>query len=271
MIKNLFKILAFAIAYVLLFVGLGCAWEFLYQNSLVSYGSVALVAVLPNMIALCLLLIYRRLTREKWTLAEVEKWLAMPPQQRVGPIATARRKLIGRMLWIPCVAASVISLFPSETFGIATHLLRGRVTVLGKYRVRTPITWVISSTQTTYLWTIAAPGIGRIGFKRYWRHETLVSEASFAPVEHPELQLDKNVPLQGATVLSVRTFRFGKQKLSCWDLIHNNKFVGSYPTDPYIAEISCSTENDDFYAHFSGWRGDSLAFYETLQRITITE
>ncbi|HTQ59340.1 MAG TPA: hypothetical protein VMI32_03900 [Candidatus Solibacter sp.] len=94
---------------------------------------------------------------------------------------------------------------------------------------------------------------------------------SFYPVEHPEQQLDKNVPLEGQTILAKRSVRFGQQMMNCWDLIHHNKFVGSSPTDPELADIACSTDNDDFYAHFSGWRGDASTFYGTLQRITFTD
>jgi hypothetical protein len=93
---------------------------------------------------------------------------------------------------------------------------------------------------------------------------------SFYPVEHPEQQLVKNVPLDGETILAKRSIPFGQQTMNCWDLIHHNKFVGSSPSDPTLADIACSTDNDNFYAHFSGWRGDAPAFYETLQRITFT-
>jgi hypothetical protein len=93
---------------------------------------------------------------------------------------------------------------------------------------------------------------------------------SLYPVEHPEQQLVKNIPLEGETILARRSIRFGLQTLNCWDLIHHNKFVGSSPTDPALADIACSTDNDDFYAHFSGWRGDAPTFFETLHGITFT-
>jgi hypothetical protein len=107
-----------------------------------------------------------------------------------------------------------------------------------------------------------------LGFRKYWNRDVPVSKMSFYPVEHPEQQSDKNVPLDGVTILAKRSSRFGEQVMNCWDLIHHNKFVGSSPTDPALADIACSTDNDDFYAHFSGWRGDAPTFYETLQRIT---
>ena len=271
MLKKALKALVFVFAYLLLFACFGYIWDPLCRNSYVSYDSVDLVIVIVNVIMFGALKIYRHRTRKQWISAEAKKWLSIPARERIGPIASRRRKLLAGILWIPCVLVLMVSLFASEATGIATHMFQSGTVVLGQYRIRTPLTWVILSDQKSYLWTIATPGIGRIGFKRYWLRETPVSEMSLYPVPHPEPQLTKNVPLDGQTVLEKRSIQFGKQTLTCWDLIHNNKFVGSYPTDPAIADIACSTENDDFYAHFSGWRGDTSAFYETLQGITITE
>jgi len=148
---------------------------------------------------------------------------------------------------------------------------RGAAVVLGKYHIRTPLTCIVSGDYKTYLWTFSAPGIARLGFRKYWKRDIPVSEMSFYPVEHSEQQLVKNVPLDGETILAKRSIRFGQQTMNCWDLIHHNKFVGSSPSDPTLADIACSTDNDDFYAHFSGWRGDAPTFYETLQRITFTD
>lgn len=175
------------------------------------------------------------------------------------------------LLWLPCVIASFVFFFAPETACIVTHLVHSRDVVLGRYHIRTPLTCVIGGYQDTYLWTFAAPGIARLGFKKYWNRDIPVSEMGFYPVQHPERQLDKNVPLNGQTILAKRSFRFGRQMMNCWDLVHHNRFVGSSPTDPSLADIACSTDNDDFYAHFSGLRTDSPTFYETLQGITLTE
>jgi hypothetical protein len=177
-----------------------------------------------------------------------------------------------KLLWLPCAVVLVLSFFAPEIACISTHLVNHRDVVLGKYHIRTPVTCVVFvGYDDTFLWTFAAPGIARLGFRRYWNREVPVSKMVFYPVQHPEQQLDKNVPLDGETILAKRSIRFGQQLINCWDLIHHNKFVGSSPTDPALADIACSTDNDDFYAHFSGWRHDAPAFYETLQRITLTD
>ena len=176
-----------------------------------------------------------------------------------------------KLLWLPCAVVFVLSFFATEIACIATHLVSSRDVVLNKYHIRAPLTCVVGGDHNTYLWTFAAPGIARLGFRKYWNREVPLSKMVFYPVQHPEQQLDKNVPLDGETILAKRSIRFGQQLINCWDLIHHNKFVGSSPTDPALADIACSTDNDDFYAHFSGWRDDAPAFYETLQRITFTD
>jgi len=138
---------------------------------------------------------------------------------------------------------------------------------LANYRIQIPITWVVGYSETTHFSAMTAPGIGRIGFLPYWRNEVPVSEMGFYPVSHPEQQFTKNVPLEGATVIAKRSFAFGNESLNCWDLIQHNKYVGSFPKDPSIANIRCSSDSEHFYAYFVGWRGDSASFYNTLQSI----
>jgi hypothetical protein len=188
-----------------------------------------------------------------------------------GPIARGNSFGMKKLLWLPCPVVLLLSLFAPEIACIATHLSSSRDVALGKYHIRTPLTCIVSGDYKTYLWTFSAPGIARLGFKKYLKRDIPVSEMSFYPVEHPEQQLVKNVPLDGKTILAKHSIRFGQQTINCWDLIHHNKFVGSSPSDPTLADITCSTDNDDFYAHFSGWRGDAPTFYETLQRITFPD
>lgn len=182
------------------------------------------------------------------------------------------RKIIRRgLLLLPSVLASIAFLFSPEVAGITRNVISKRNTMMGKYRVNPPIHWVTGYGGDSSLALITAPGIGRIGFQRYWRDEVPVSEMGFYPISHPELQLTKNVPLDDVTILEKRSLVLGHESLTCWDLIHHNKYVGDRPGDPAIADIRCSTNTDDFYAYFTGWRGDSNAFYETLRGIRVVE
>ncbi len=105
-----------------------------------------------------------------------------------------------KLLWLPCPAVFLVSLFAPEIACLSTHLLSSRDVVLGKYHIRTPLTCVGGGDYNTYLWTFSAPGIARLGFRKYWNRDVPVSKMSFYPVEHPEQQLDKNVPLDGTTI-----------------------------------------------------------------------
>jgi hypothetical protein len=188
-----------------------------------------------------------------------------------SPIVRGNSLSMRKLLWLPCVVVFLVSLFAPEIACISTHLLKSREVVLGKYHIRTPLTHFGGGDYNAYLWTLSAPGIARLGFRKYWERDIPVSEMSFYPVQHPEKQLVKNVPLDGETVLAKRSIRFGQQIMNCWYVIHHSKFVGSSPADPALADIACSTDNDDFYTRFSGWRSDAPTFYETLQGITLTE
>src|ERR1700730_8523211 len=110
-----------------------------------------------------------------------------------------------KLLWLPCPVVFLLSLFAPEIACIANHLWSSRDVVLGKYHIRTPLTCIGGGDHKTYLWTFSAPGIARLGCRKYWKRDIPLSEMSFYPVEHPEQQLAKNVPLDGATILAERS------------------------------------------------------------------
>jgi hypothetical protein len=269
-LKKAIVLLAFVVAYMLLFIGSQYLWYLCYQESLLSARTEYLAIVLTNVIMFGSFVFYRHCTREKWLAEEAKRWLAARKMKQTSSIVKRRKALWRGLLCVPYVIVSLVSLFVPEAIGVASHLGVSRTAALGNYQVHIPNTWFVGDRQDDYLWVMTVPGVGRIGFERYWRLEVPLSEMTLYPVPHPEEQLSKNVNLAGETVLARRTFALGNETLTCWDLIHNNPFVGSYPTDPSIADISCTTETDHFYVHFLGWRRDSAVFYETLQRITLT-
>lgn len=265
-------VIMFLLAYPLLLFGCVYLWESVFWDTyLVGATGDLFIVVLPVVIMFSVFLFHRYRTRDRWISQEAEKWLAMRLRQKAMPTAPWRRIFQRGLLWVPSVLVLVLFLFLPETAGIAAHLLRSRVVTLGNYRIRTPLTYISGTDQSTHLWMLAAPGIGRIGIQPYYRNRVPVTEMVFLRIQHPEQQLDRNVPLESATVLAKKSFPLGKQTLTCWDLIHKNKFVVSSPTDRSVADIGCSTESDDFYAHFFGWRHDSATFYKTLQQITVAE
>lgn len=269
--KKAIWLLVFILAYTFAFRGFEYFWDLFYLDSYFPSGTKIIIVIVANLTLFIVFLLYRYRTRERRLAKEADEYLAMRMRERAVPVTATGRRLRRGLLWVPCVLVSMAFMFVPETVGIASHLFSSRTAVLDKYRVRTPISWIIGYNQNNYLWAITAPGIARIGFQRYWRNEVPVSEMGFYPVPHPEAQFDKNVPLDSATILAKHSFELGKESLTCWDLIHHNKFVDPSPTDPLIADIRCSSDSEDFYVYFVGWRGDLPGFYGTLKSIRIVE
>ncbi len=279
--KKPLGLLAFVLAYPLFFRGFLHIWYAGYHPSFSTVATEDLVIGITSIVTYVLLFIfpvfmfpvfvsYRRRTREKWLAEEAEKWLATRNREQTSQVTGWRRALRRGLLWAPCVMVSLVLPFMPEAIGVGYHLFVSRAAELSKCHIQTPITW-IGGCNDSFLWAITAPGMGRIGIRRYWRDEVPVSVMGFYPVPHPEEQFTKNVPLDSVTILSKHSFALGNESLNCWDLIHHNKFVGSYPTDRSIADIRCSSDSEHFYAYFIGWRGDSAAFYATLQGIKIAK
>lgn len=160
----------------------------------------------------------------------------------------------------------VFLLFP-EFAGITTHLFQRQS--VGHYRLVIPLTWIIARSNGTYQWVIAGRGIGLVGLVPYWRREEHISEMVFyGDTSHDKWNDEK--PPAHAKVLSEQKLTFGQELLTCWDIVPYAK-TRPDPVDPAFAEIICNSSKNDFYAHFSGWRIDSSAFYKLLLETTERE
>jgi uncharacterized membrane protein len=259
-LNNIIRVTAFILAYIFAVLGVEYSWYRFYVDSYLSSGTEILILIAVNLAFLIVFLLYRHKTREHRLEEEANRYLARRARERALPKAANRRRIRRRLLWVPSVLVSITSFFVPETVGTASHISSSRTATLDKYRVKTPITWIIRYQQGQYIWAFTAPGVGRIGITGYWRGEVPTSEMSFYPIHDPENQFDKNVPLNDATILAKHIFRLGGESLTCWDLIHHNKFVGPSPIDPSIADVGCSGDSEHFYAHFDGWRGDLPGF-----------
>ena len=233
-----------------------------------SMATLDLVIVLPIAIVFGVFICYRRFTRHDSIQEEAETWLRGRERNRYGSIPCPRKKWRAVLLWMPCLAVSLFATCITEVIGMTSRLFYSPLpNISGKHFI-IPEIWIIDHQENSHLSAMTVPGIARIGIKRYWDDAVPLSQIVFIDVAHPEEQLAPNVFLQGETILAKRSFRFGSETLNCWDLIHNNPYVGPSPKDPFIADISCTTESNHFYAHFNGWRGDSDAFYKALHSVT---
>jgi hypothetical protein len=163
-------------------------------------------------------------------------------------------------------------MFAPETAGIVSNLTSHRTVYLAQYRIRVPLTWFDDNYNgDTHFSAMTAPGMGRIGFRRYWRRQVPVSDMGLYLVLHPEGNLIKNVPLDGDTILAERSFSLGNESLKCWDMVEHNRFVGPRPSDPSTALIKCTSDSEHLYAYFHGWRDDAGAFYSILEQLNYRE
>jgi hypothetical protein len=269
--KKVARVVAFILSYLLLQTGLFWLISYLPVYSNIRSTATTISIAFTNSFMLGLFLIYRHRTHNRWVSEEADKWLANKRAENSKIVRQQKRNFVRILVWLPALLVTGISLFVPEMIGLVLHGARPDTVSMGKLQIKIPRTWIGGSGSSDYLYLMTAPGVGRIGFMHYWHHNVPPSEMLFYPVPHPELNFYKNVPLDGATILAKRSFPLGEETLSCWDLIHNNPYVGPRPKDPMIADISCSTESGHFYAHFDGWRRDANTFYEVLENIVVKQ
>jgi hypothetical protein len=220
-----------------------------------------LAFVTSNALMLGLLLYYRQKTRHRWINEEAGKWLASRSLGRDTGASRWRRQIRRGMLWAPTLIELVVFLFFPEVLGIASHLFR--TVSLGHHRIEIPLTWIIAD-NSSYIWVVAARGIGRVGPASYWRKDEPISEMTLYSASYGPFDAE---PPAHAKVLSKQELPFGNEAMICWDIIPY-AYTRPSPIDPGFAEIICSTAQNDFAARFSGWRTDLPMFYEGLQRVT---
>src|SRR5437588_1449432 len=259
--KRALKVFAFAVCYVtayffvlfvLIDVGDFVGSTFQLRNAYL------LGFFVGNFLMIGLLIYCRRKTRDRWIRAEAERWLA----ERSRPsVYVRRRKLWGRVLWIPSGLVLVVLLFLPEAAGLVSHLFCGRSVPLHQYRLKTPLTWIVASSSNSSALLIATKGIARVGLRSYWQGEEPISEMSFS-VGHDSSLLG-GWYLAHARILAKPTLERGPEKLTCWDIVPYADTRMS-PMDPRSAEILCRSGQNDFAANFVGTRTDSAAFYDLL-------
>jgi hypothetical protein len=262
MMKKSLRVFAFAVGYVIAYFFVLIL--FLYVADLVAatfqLRYIDLVAfIFGNVLMIGLLLYFRHKTQDKWIRAEAKRWLV----ERSQPLIYVRRKRLWRAaLWMPSVLALAIFLFFPETAGLASHLFRGRTVNLRQYRLKIPPTWIVVTSSDSSAWVIAGKGIARVGFRPYWRREEPISEVSIY-VRSDSAEMSEWY-LSRAKVLSKQTLKLGQGELTCFDII-SYADTRPLPINSSLAEIFCSSNQNNFNASFSGQRSDSPAFYGLLR------
>lgn len=181
--KRALKVIAFSVGYVaaylcVLVVSIFVA-DFVDSNFHLAYAD--LVAFLfGNVLMIGLLIYWRHRTRESWIRAEAETWLADRSNRVSSRGHVWSRRLRHGILWVPSGIALAAFLFFPEIGGLVSHLFCGRSVQLNQYRLKMPLTWIVSSTSYS-AWAIAGQGIGRVGTRPVLAEGTASLRNSFLP------------------------------------------------------------------------------------------
>jgi hypothetical protein len=270
--KKPLRVFAFLLAYTLLLGVLTYLVDAFFRQTYFFFTAIDLVMVFTNVFMFSLFILYRAKTRKAWISREAEKWLEVRSRERIRPSPLWRKNAHKGLLWLPSAIVLVAFLFLPEIAGVVSHVWHGRSLDLQRFHLRTPLTWVLVTDESSDCWAFASKGIARAGIGPYLRNEPPFSEVHFYAVLQPGADLSHaDEPSRVARVISQRSIPFGDRTLSCWDVIPPHPVHGPESIDYSFADIRCATKPYDFWAHFSGLRGDSPLFYETLQNVVITK
>ena len=206
-------------------------------------------------------LVFRRMTRAEYVIAESERWLA---ERRQTSRWIKRRK----KRWALRVPASVIILICTSldyTWALASHLLHPRSGRLIEYEVPIPLMWSIAYTNVRRSITdadsivVAARyrGLIKAGSGLYiGRRPFSASNMNFRSIPAGDVLATGSV----TKIISVRTLPFGTRAIQCMEEIPPHWMTsGRY--------IHCSTPTGNLSANFQGADEDVAAFYDVLSSV----
>lgn len=220
-------------------------------------------------------LVFQRMTRAEYILAESERWLAERHAADSG--RSKRRKRLRRWaVWLPAVSVLLAVLFLDQTWAIASHLFHPGSGKLIGYRISVPLNWTVGfgmphlTRDQTWSFVSAQRIRGALGAGRdvyLGRKPSLViSEMAFYGASGRQVETNRHSPFGNYdTLISSRTSTFGKETITCSDYAPHYEHVNGF------REISCLTPKGDFSCFFSGDETDVPQFYRTLQSVTPTD
>lgn len=268
--KKALFVLTFLLAYPCVFAIFAYFVETFFRHTPYYYTMIDLAVVFANVFMFSVFMLYRARTRDAWIKAEAERWLQLRSGARSNPAPLWRKRLLKRVLWLPTAIVLASALFLPEIAGVLSHVWHGRTLTLQRFRVSTPLTWILETDGRSYCWAFIGKGIGRIGITSYLRQEPLFSEILFYAAPDMESVHDEEY-LEKVRVLSQRSMQVGDRALNCWDIVPPHPPNNSVKLDYSIADIGCESKPYDFWAHFSGPRTDSELFYDALRNVTVAK
>ncbi len=228
-------------------------------------AALLLLFFLAIIILIPIVLIYiRPKRRAKWIEEGAEEWLAIRLATPIPRTNAWPRQVRRNVLWIPSLIALAIFLFEPETAGIVSHLFYGRSVTLDHHRFQLPLTTWITYSGGNGVVAILVSGIARVGPISYWQKGPPISLFDIYLINDP---IDDNSRghSDSEKIVSHRTMPFGKETLTCRDIVPSRYLRSSLPNVD-IADISCLASTNDFVMYFGARRVDASKFYEILEK-----
>jgi hypothetical protein len=227
------------------------------------------VLISPFAIGAASYLVFQRLTRAQYVLAESERWRAERREADVSRIRR-RRRLKRWTPWIPTVAVALACVFLDGTFALTSHLFRpGSFKLIG-YRVSIPLNWMVGPNMPVengaQSWSVATAnrtnGMLRAGLDFYLRRKARfsVSEMAFYGAAGSEIQTNRDSPFGADRLISSHTDLFSGGEITC------SEYAPSQ-TDHDYREVGCSSSRGDFFCFVSGNDEDVAQFYRVLRDV----
>jgi hypothetical protein len=234
------------------------------DNNFVLGVLITSVLISPFGIGALSYLIFQRLTRRQYVLAQSQSWLA--ERHQANRAWMKRRKILKKWaLWIPTLTVILVCSFFDYTWPVATHLLHpGRGKLVG-YEVPIPLSWSIAYShigkdgdENSLVVIERYRGLIKAGSGLYLgtRRPFSTSNINFRsfPGGHP---FSVEPP---AKIISIRTLPFTKGTIECHDDV-----LPRWMTSGHY--IRCSTPTGDFSGNFNGIDEDVPAFYQMLSSV----
>ena len=244
------------------------------DNDFITGTVIVLVLISPFAIGATSYVVFQRMTRVEYILAESERWLAERRETRMAPHKW-RRVLRHWMVWIPTLTVLLFCLFLDQTLPPLSHLLHPGYGRLGAYRVSLPLDWTVVFSESGpegspgRLYAVANRWTGMLGSainEFHGRKPTMTSSALgcySSPSEGDgsfSLGKDQDRPIRN------RRYSMENMTLTCEEVVS-----GNVQTDRESYIVSCVTAEHDFYCGlYGGNKDESSEFYNMVERIKKT-
>ena len=243
------------------------------DNDFVTAVGFVLILTSPFLVGAGNYLIFQRMTRLQYVLAESERWLAARGKLDASDIR--RRYRVRRwLIWTPALSVLLFCLFLDETWPPTSHLLHPRSGKLIGYQVPIPFRWTVifnepddGRNDRSYFYLNRWGGTLRAGIDPFIGRRPSMTASSLgcssSSSQGFEVYSTTTSPDQ---LIGTRTYTLAGVPLNCAEFLSKDQWTGE---ESHI--ISCLNVTRDFSCYFSGKQEDVADVYRMMQGINRTK